>query len=86
MHPKTFNAIFKNGFNVVLGSIPRLPSNICISTIFLCKLIQFGTLLCPIFVQIFITFQLNKLNKLNKLKIKFEFPSFCYIKTELDKF
>ena len=25
MHTKTFKAIFKNGFNPVLGSIPRLP-------------------------------------------------------------
>ena len=24
MHTKTFNAVFKNGFNPVLGSIPRL--------------------------------------------------------------
>ena len=25
MHTKKFNAVFKNGFNPVLGSIPRLP-------------------------------------------------------------
>ena len=25
MHTKTFNAAFKNGFNPMLGSIPRLP-------------------------------------------------------------
>ena len=24
-YKKTFNAVFKNGFNPVLGSIPRLP-------------------------------------------------------------
>ena len=25
MHTKNISAIFKNGFNLVLGSIPRLP-------------------------------------------------------------
>ena len=28
MHTKNINAVFKNGFNPVLGSIPRLPVKI----------------------------------------------------------
>ena len=32
MHTKTFNAVFKNGFNLVLGLIPRLPNKIKIHT------------------------------------------------------
>ena len=31
MHTKTFNAVVKNGFNPVLGSIPRLPFFISIN-------------------------------------------------------
>ena len=44
MHTKTFNAVFKNGFNPVLGSITRLPP-IIYRTYIIYKLILINILL-----------------------------------------